>query len=125
MSNAIDNLPPEMKARLAQIMASQQQAAAPEQQAAPQPQPAAQPQAPAAPPKPPSLMDHQIAARHEIAAARQEIAELKAALTAQGQVVEAVGNAVGQLYEMFLGQSQTSTYSEEFQAAPPSNVDDY
>lgn len=126
MSNAIDNLPPEMKARLAQIMAGQQQAAAaaaPEHQAAPQPAP--QPQAPAAPPKPPSLMDHQIAARHEIAAARQEIAELKAALAAQGQVVEAVGNAVGQLYEMFLGQSQTSTYSEEFQAAPPSSVDDY
>jgi len=121
MTNSLDNLPPEMKARLAQIMAGQQQqqAVAPEQQAAPQPQ------APAAPPKPPSLMDHQIAARHEIAAARQEIAELKAALGVQGQVVEAVGNAVGQLYEMFLGQSQATTYSSEFEAAAPSNVDDY
>ena len=84
-------------------------------------QPAAKPAAPA---KPPSLMDHTIAARHEIAAARQEIAALQNQLQAMAQVTDAVGNAVGQLYATFHEQSQPTTYSSEFQASPPSSVDD-
>ena len=119
MSN-FDNLPPEMQQRIQNMIATanpnggQQQA--PAQQQAPQ-------ERPVAPTKPPSLMDHTIAARHEIAAARQEIAALQQQLQVQGQVIEAVGGAVGQLYEMFLGQSTPSTYSEDFQAGPPSQVD--
>ena len=120
MSN-FDNLPPEMQQRIQNMIASANPNGA--QQQAPQAeQPAPKPTAPV---KPPSLMDHTIAARHEIAAARQEIAALQQQLQASGQVIEAVGNAVGQLYAMFHEQSQPSTYSEEFQAAPPSGVDDF
>tara|TARA_R110002020_G_scaffold154834_1_gene335518 strand:+ start:20 stop:361 length:342 start_codon:yes stop_codon:yes gene_type:complete len=105
MSNALENLPPEMQARLAQIMANAQQGQAPaaaEQPAAPQ-QPT---------PKPPSLMDHVIALRQEVNAMRQEV-------SAAAQVTEAVGNAVGQLYAMFQpsagGTSEGPTYSQTFQ----------
>ncbi len=53
---SIENLPPEMQERIAQIMSQAQQ-----------PQPTAAPQ-PAAVTKPPSLMDHTIALRQEVAA---------------------------------------------------------
>ena len=103
MTTAMDNLPPEMKERLAQIMAQRQG----EAQAAP---PAAPPAPPA--PKPPSLMDHVIALRQEVAVLNQQV-------TANSQVVEAVGNAVGQLYQMFQPSpqqhAQGQTYSETFQ----------
>jgi len=118
MSN-FDNLPPEMQQRIQNMIATANPNGAPQQQQQPQPAPK-----PAAPPKPPSLMDHTIAARQEIAAARQEIAALQQQMQAMGQVIDAVGNAVGQLYGMFHEQSTPTTYSEDFQAAPPSPVDD-
>ena len=105
MSNALENLPPEMQARLAQIMANAQQGQAPA--AADQPATSQQPT-----PKPPSLMDHVIALRQEVAAMRQEV-------HASAQVSEAVGNAVGQLYAMFQpsagGSPEGTTYSQAFQ----------
>lgn len=105
MSDQLKNLPPELQARLAQIMAGQQ---APAENVE---QPVAQ-QPPAAPiVKPPSLMDHVIALRQEVAALRQESA-------AQSNVVDAVGQAVGQLYQMFQPSSsanaQGQTYSQAF-----------
>lgn len=111
MTNAIDNLPPEMKARLAQIMAQAQgnppesphQAAISEPQVPPQPAP---------PVKAPSLMDH-------LVALRQEVADLRAQLDAVAQVTEAVGNAVGQMYQMFQVQTQPTNYSANFQAQRP------
>ena len=60
--NALQNLTPEMQARLAQIMAGQQPGAT-DPNAAPQ-----QPQAPAPIQKPPSLMDHLLALRQEVVA---------------------------------------------------------
>ena len=119
MSNVnLENLPPEMQARIAQIIsgAKQQQI---------DPQYAVQPvvqhniqTAPSAPVvKQPSLMDHTIALRQEVADLRQQI-------TAVGQVTEAVGNAVGQLYAMFQQQTQPTNFSTGFQEGPV-NEDDY
>lgn len=104
MSTAMQNLPPEMQARLAQIMAQAQQgnpdfAESPHQAAIAKPTPAPTP----------SLMDHVIALRQEVASARQQ-------LEAQSQVVEAVGNAVGQLYQMFQVQTQPTNRGANFQA---------
>ena len=105
MSNALENLPPEMQARLAAIVAGQQQAPpeSPHQAAI------AQPQAPAQAPvvKPPSLMDHVIALRQEVHDLRQHIA-------ANSDVIEAVGQAVGQLYQMFQQTPQTNAPSQTF-----------
>ena len=91
MSNAIENLPPELQARLAQVM---QQAQNP---------PAETPhQAAIAPPvKPPSLMDHVVALRQEVHALRQELA-------AVGQVTEAVGQATGQIYQSLFTTGPTA-----------------
>ncbi len=111
-SEALQNLPPEMQARLAQIMTQAQQ-----QPGSPVP-PAPQPQAPAPAPivKPPSLMDHLIALRQEVAAMRQEIANMSAQVEANSNVVEAVGQATGTIYQMFQQTSNPSpTYSESFQ----------
>lgn len=113
MSNPIDNLTPEMQARLAAIMAGQQQAPAetPHQAAIAKPQ-AAPTQSAAPVVRQPSLMDHVIALRQEVAVLRQSVA-------ANSDVVEAVGQAVGQLYQMFQpstqGPPQGSTYSQSFQ----------
>ena len=104
MSNAIENLPPEMQARLASIMAGQQQQPQPE---SPHQAAIAQPQAPAPIVKPPSLMDHVIALRQEVAELRQQVA-------ANSDVVEAVGQAVGQLYQMFQQTPQTNATSQTF-----------
>ena len=101
MSNAIENLPPEMQARLAAIMAGQQQP----QPESPHQAAIAQPPAPIA--KPPSLMDHVIALRQEVAELRQQVA-------ANSDVVEAVGQAVGQLYQMFQQTPQTNAPSQTF-----------
>ena len=103
----LDNLPPEMKARLAQIMQGAQQAPAQEPAPAPAPKPAPQP----------SLMDHTIALRQEVAAMNQQVA-------AMGQVVDAVGQAVGQLYAMFQQQTQPTSYSSAFQAGQTEGIDD-
>ncbi|MFZ8903651.1 MAG: hypothetical protein ACO20I_06935 [bacterium] len=109
MSNSIDNLPPEMKARLAQIMAQAQatQPETPHQAAIAQP-----PTEPAPQPKAPSLMDHVIALRNEVA-------QLRTQVDASSQVTEAVGNAVGQMYQMFQVQTQPTNYSANFQAQRP------
>ena len=108
-----DGLPPEMQARIAQIIEGAKQkanAAMAAQAASPQPQPEPAP-APAPAPTP-NLMDHTIALRQEVAAMSQQVAAI-------GQVTEAVGQAVGQLYAMFQQQTtptdQGPTYSESFQ----------
>ena len=120
-----DGLPPEMQARIAQIIEGAKQKAVaahqgPDPEYVVQPESphqaaiAQQPVAPQAPPapKPPNLMDHTIALRQEVDAMRQQ-------LDAVGQVTEAVGQAVGQLYAMFQQQTtptdQGTTYSENFQ----------
>ena len=114
MSEALNNLSPEMQARLAQIMAGQNPNAPQQPTQAPEPPPA-----PVV--KPPSLMDHVIALRQEVAALRQESA-------AQSNVVDAVGQAVGQLYQMFQPSSganaQGQTYSQAFQQSVE-NGDDF
>ena len=101
MSEAIKNLPPELQARIAQIVAGApaEPAETPHQAAIAKPAPA-----PA-----PSLMDHTIALR-------QEVAQLSAQLQAIGQVTEAVGQAVGELYQLFRAQTATSDYSSSYQA---------
>ena len=100
-----DGLPPEMQARIAEIIEKAKTNAV-----APQPQQQQQPAAPIQ--RPPTLMDHTVALRQEVAALRQE-------LHAVAQVTDAVGQAVGQLYNTFLGQSeltdQGGTYSSQFQ----------
>ena len=108
-----EGLPPEMQARIADIIEKAKTNAI---------QPVGQ-QAPAAPApapvvRPPSLMDH-------IIALRQEVAELRQQVHASGQVTEAVGNAVGQMYQMFQQQTEPSSYSSNFQEAQPSMNDDY
>ena len=111
-SEAIQNLPPEMQQRLAEIMQKQQQTG----------------QVPTPPPvqKPPSLMDHLIALRQEVAAMRQEMAQLGAIVNANSGVVEGVGQAVGEIYQMFQQTTNpSSTYSQGFQQAQPSVSDEY
>ena len=111
MSNVnTDGLPPEMQARIASIInnakqqvinngAQEQQATAPIVPTSP---------TPPAPVKPPSLMDHVILLRQEVEQLSQQVA-------AMGQVTQAVGNAVGELYNMFHQQTETTTYSQNFQ----------
>ena len=109
MSNVnMEGLPPEMQARIQQIIQGAKQKAV----ANSQPQPETPHQAAIAPPAPkvPNLMDHTIALRQEVAALRQE-------LTAVAQVTEAVGNAVGQLYAMFQSQTQPTDYGPDYQEA--------
>ena len=101
-----DGLPPEMQARIAEIIEKAKSGA--QQPGAATAAVAANAAAPAPVQRPPSLMDHMIALR-------QENAQLVHMVQAQGQVLEAVGNAVGQLYSMFFEQSQASTYSSAFQ----------
>jgi len=113
MSNInTEGLPPEMQARIADIIEKAKSNAI---------QPAVQ-QAPVAPPapvvRPPSLMDH-------IIALRQEVAELRQQVHASAQVTEAVGNAVGQMYQMFQAQTEPTSYSSNFQEAQPSLNDDF
>jgi hypothetical protein len=114
MSNInTEGLPPEMQARIADIIEKAKTNAI---------QPVGQ-QAPVAPApapiqRPPSLMDH-------IIALRQEVAELRQQVHASGQVTEAVGNAVGQMYQMFQQQTEPSSYSAGFETAQPSLNDDF
>lgn len=117
--NNFQNLPPEMQARLAQIMQQAQAAGTaagvPEQVTTTTPAPAPVP-APAPIVKPPSLMDHVIALR-------QEVNQLSQQLEASSRVVEAVGNAVGQMYGMFQEQTTATNFSSNFQETRPSQVD--
>ena len=108
-----EGLPPEMQARIAEIIEKAKSNAI---------QPVGQ-QAPVAPApapvvRPPSLMDH-------IIALRQEVAELRQQVHASAQVTEAVGQAVGQMYAMFQQQTEPSSYSSGFEAAQPSQIDDF
>ena len=108
-----DGLPPEMQQRIAEII---EKAKASGPMAPPQQQ---QPQQPAAPiQRPPTLMDHTVALRQEVAALRNE-------LHAVAQVTDAVGQAVGQLYQTFLGQSETTDQSGYYQTEAPDEVADY
>ena len=112
--NALQNLTPEMQQRLAQIMAGQ----TPGDNAPAAPTPPAPVAAQAPIVKPPSLMDH-------IIALRQEVAQLRQQVDANSNVVDAVGQAVGTLYQMFQPSSQANatrqaagqseTYSQAFQ----------
>tara|TARA_B100001778_G_C18570417_1_gene622307 strand:- start:878 stop:1225 length:348 start_codon:yes stop_codon:yes gene_type:complete len=97
--DALVSLPPEMQARIAAIMSGQPADATPHQAAIAPPQ---APEAPAPVARPPSLMDHVIALRGEVQELRQQVA-------ASAQVTEAVGQAVGAIYEMF-SPSQNYAY---------------
>ena len=105
----MDGLPPEMQARIAQIIegAKQKQAAPAQPGQAIGAEHYQQQAAPVA--KQPSLMDHMIALRQEVQAMRNE-------LYAVGQVAEACGNATGALYSMFQEQTQPTDFSSAFQA---------
>ena len=110
-------LPPELQERINSIVnqAAAQQAAAPAAQA---PGPlAVAPQQPAPVPQP-SLMDH-------IVALRQEVNQLSNQVAAIGQVTEAVGNAVGELYQLFCQQTQPTNFSTGFQAQAPLDDEEY
>ena len=110
MSNVnTDGLPPEMQARIAEIIEKAKSTAP---QAQPQPQAAAPIQ------RPPTLMDHTVALRQEVAALRNE-------LHAVAQVTDAVGQAVGQLYQTFLGQSEFTDQGSAYEAPAPDELTDY
>ena len=79
-----ENLPPEMQERLAQII---QRAG---EYGTPTPEPIRQP---------PTMMDLLLELKAEVAYMRET-------LTAQGQVTEAVGQAVGQIYLMLQAREQ-------------------
>ncbi len=125
-----EGLPLEMQARIAEIIEkAKANAVQPYVPAAPtQPAPVAAPgvQNPSAlAQRPPSLMDHIIALRGEVAELRQENLDLRQQVHASAQVTEAVGNAVGQMYQMFQQQTEPSSYSAGFEAAQPSQIDDF
>jgi hypothetical protein len=118
-----EGLPPEMQQRIAEIIekakASAVQPAAPAAPTQPGPVAAQGLQNPGAlAPRPPSLMDHIIALRQEVAQLRQEV-------HATAQVTEAVGQAVGSMYQMFQQQTEPSSYSSGFETAQPSQIDDF
>ena len=111
MNVSTDGLPPEMQQRIADIIEKAKASA-------PQAQPQERPVAP--PTRPPTLMDHTVALRQEVAALRNE-------LHAVAQVTDAVGQAVGQLYQTFLGQSEVTDQSGYYPPAEqgPELTDDY
>jgi hypothetical protein len=121
MSNInTEGLPPEMQARIADIIEkAKANAITPGTPGLVPNVPAAVPQPPAPIQRPPSLMDHVIALRQEVADLRSEVANMTQQVNAVGQVSEAVGNAVGQMYAMFQQQTtltdSSSTYSQNFQ----------
>ena len=124
MSNInTEGLPPEMQARIADIIekakANAIQPAAPAAPTPPGPVAAQGLQNPGAlAQRPPSLMDHIISLRQEVDVLRQQVA-------ASAQVTEAVGQAVGQMYQMFQQQTEPSSYSAGFETSQPSQVDDF
>ena len=108
-----EGLPPEMQARIAEIIEKAKENVTTPGVPAANPAPA-----PAPVVRQPSLMDHVIALR-------QEVAQLGQMVQAQGQVTEAVGNAVGQLYGMFQESPAPATYSSAFQTQPGSDGEDF
>ena len=115
-----EGLPVEMQARIAEIIEKAKSNAI---QPVTQQAPVAPPAAPVA--RPPSLMDHIIALRGEVAELRNENLELRQQVHASAQVTEAVGQAVGQMYQMFQEQTEVTNFSSHFQEAPPSQIDDF
>ena len=114
MSNVnMEGLPVEMQQRIADII-EKAKATSPAQATSPH-QAAIAPEAPIQ--RPPTLMDHTVALRQEVAALRNE-------LHAVAQVTDAVGQAVGQLYQTFLGESQATDYSGSYQETQ-GEVSDY
>lgn len=95
----MNQLPAEMQARIDQIIEQAKQ----DNKLQPVPE---------QPVRQPSLMEHVIALR-------REVAQLSQQMQAQGQVTEAVGQAVGQLYQLFCQQTEVTnpspTYSTQFQ----------
>jgi len=108
-----EGLPVEMQARIAELI---EKAKANAIQPVTQQAPVAPPAAPVA--RPPSLMDH-------IIALRQEVDQLRNEVRATAQVTEAVGNAVGSMYQMFQAETQPTNYSSQFETAQPSQIDDF
>ena len=115
----MNQLPAEMQARIDEIIAQ-----AGQQQAPAKPAPMTQEQradvnfGSHAPVRQPSLMEHVIALRREVATLSQQ-------MQAQGQVTEAVGQAVGQLYQMFCQQTEVTSASAAFQEARPQELPDF
>ena len=110
-----EGLPPEMQARIADIIEkAKSNAITPVNNPVRNDVPNIQ--APAV--RTPSLMDHTIALRQEVDAMRQQVA-------AMGQVVEAVGQAVGSLYAMFQQQTEVTDYSRSYEETAPGLTDDY
>ena len=125
-----EGLPVEMQQRIAEIIekakASAIQPAAPAAPTQPGPVAAQGLQNPGAlAQRPPSLMDHIIALRGEVADLRQENLDLRQQVHASAQVTEAVGQAVGSMYQMFQAETQPTNYSSQFQEAQPSQIDDF
>ena len=124
-----EGLPPEMQARIAEVIAQakanavQPAGSVPVQAPPQQSRGLVNPSALAS--RPPSLMDHIIALRGEVAELRQENLDLRQQVHASGQVTEAVGNAVGTMYQMFQQQTERTSYSTAFQEAQPSLNDDF
>ena len=94
MNNSLQNLPPEMQQRISNLLSNAQQNSS----AISSPAPIA---------KPPSLMDHTLALR-------QEVAQLSNQVAAMGQVIDAVGQAMGELYQLFQVQTATTDYSATY-----------
>ena len=121
MSNInTEGLPPEMQARIADIIEkAKANAVNPGAPGLVPTVPSHVPQPPAPVVRPPSLMDHVIDLRQEVADMRNEVANMTQQVNAVGQVSEAVGNAVGQMYAMFQQQTTVTdtgaTYSQNFQ----------
>ena len=67
--------------------------------------------------KQPSLMDHVVGLRQEVATLQQQNAAVL-------QTLEAVGQAVAAIYEMF-HPTQQPTYSQQFAQQTPENQEDF
>ena len=101
------NLPPEVRDQVAAKLAQQQQSSQ---------LPGGQMTPPNAVVRQPSLMDHLLALRQEVDMLRRENAVLTEQIAANSNVVEAVGQPVGQMYQMFqTTPNPSSTYSTAFQ----------
>lgn len=111
----LNNLPPDVREMVAKKMA------AGDFVSQPGPPPQTQPQAPV---KQPTLLDHLIALRQEVDMMRQEMAQLSQQISANSDVVMGVGQATGQLWQMFQASTdQSASYSSQFQAAQPAGED--
>lgn len=103
MSSNLEALPPELQQRVNSILSNSrnipetphQAAIAPSAQASPPPVVASGSPVPA---HRPSLMEHVVCLRHEVAALQGQIMAL-------GQVTEATGKAVAELYQVFVGHT--------------------